>query len=901
MLTILLVACQPTNVMTQPIPSPFPEASTTLALSPSQTSTPTANPTLTSTSTSTNQSGMFELGEPFWLGLGKIISAVFLPGAKQVAIAWGSGVSLNLVETGEELWFQQMPTNLLAFDLQPQTQMFAAALANGSVMIFNAANGAPRRFEGVLQNAYWEDIAWSPDGETIAYQYLDYSTHSSPIYLLDIATGKITEVPNSKLNKGTNPLLIWSPDGLSITEASLNEVCPRFVDIHNGAIRMNLGETGHCYILSTLVFLPGGKTLAVAGQSEAVDILEFPSGRRITSLEGDPREVLGRLIAFPNVNGSLFYNPEGQWIASMGGYEPCYCGNPADQPYYPLVVWDLAHGIVPAQLDRAIEPLAERHRLAAAFEGDNILMLYESGEITRWEFNNPQAVETVIAHVPVRPAEAWTVRWSADGGYVAFSGQYGGVDIYSTATQQLIRRFDPPLDSPALSQGGELVALFDPDKNEEAIYQVQSGQLLRTLPATPVLMGAAFSPDGLYLVYGDGARAVIAEVASGEVSILDPTPIAPVTADMVVSRLIWSPDGQALATVFSVANGDSVGPGVIVLWKRLEDGSFEAIYHVPNVQANYTLPNQVLAIFNPSGSRIALQSMDALEAGHTILVVYDLDTRKVLQTLPEYKPGAWVNDDELLAAEAQYYCWLTHINVISGDKTIGQMSDTNDLVYAPGGIYIAQMANPSARGVVVRDWQSGKIIARAQHDALNLIDYGWSPDGRWLASIGDDGTLRTWSVVIPPLPLVNQVLNRSNLVSVMRWLRLSLEGGQPEQIADLITRNGVTFVLKWPGGAPLHGSNNSASVVRELEKALATGTPACFGYDPDFGSQPDEVMVIYQGMDLDWESAAGHYAPGEVGFVLARINQEWELIFINLVDPEVHFQFLGELNECPDF
>ncbi|MEN4040707.1 MAG: hypothetical protein ROW39_00065 [Anaerolineaceae bacterium] len=56
------------------------------------------------------------------------------------------------------------------------------------------------------------------------------------------------------------------------------------------------------------------------------------------------------------------------------------------------------------------------------------------------------------------------------------------------------------------------------------------------------------------------------------------------------------------------------------------------------------------------------------------------------------------------------------------------------------------MADPPQRGVTVRHWQSGSVVAQAEHQALNLIDYGWSPDGRWLASIGDDGVIRVWRV-----------------------------------------------------------------------------------------------------------------------------------------------------------
>jgi hypothetical protein len=43
------------------------------------------------------------LTHPVWIGRGKIVSAVFLPGVKKIAIGWGNGVSLNTVENGQEL------------------------------------------------------------------------------------------------------------------------------------------------------------------------------------------------------------------------------------------------------------------------------------------------------------------------------------------------------------------------------------------------------------------------------------------------------------------------------------------------------------------------------------------------------------------------------------------------------------------------------------------------------------------------------------------------------------------------------------------------------------------------------------------------------------------------------
>jgi WD40 repeat protein len=59
------------------------------------------------------------------------------------------------------------------------------------------------------------------------------------------------------------------------------------------------------------------------------------------------------------------------------------------------------------------------------------------------------------------------------------------------------------------------------------------------------------------------------------------------------------------------------------------------------------------------------------------------------------------------------------------------------------------MASPPQRGITVKYWKSHAPIAFGEHTSLNLIDLSWSPDGGWLASLGDDGTLLVWPMLMP--------------------------------------------------------------------------------------------------------------------------------------------------------
>ena len=463
----------------------------------------------------------------------------------------------------------------------------------------------------------------------------------------------------------------------------------------------------------------------------------FPDGVRVKTLQSGSRLLGRRLIEFPDAGSPLFSDSAGRWIAYRGGYEPR-----ASSSQFPLIVWDLARGTVKARLNQAVGDLKERHRLAATFDGDSILMLYESGEITRWAFGDPRAQETMLARVSVRPVAPETLTWSADGSHLAFSGLYGGVDVYDTSGR-LVQRFDPPLTTPALSPDGQLAALFDPNQNTEVVYQVRDKQLLKTLPAAPVLLGAAFSPDGRFLAYGVPSRAAVIELASGKVISLDPAAIVPVRAELALTRLIWSPDGQSLITIIEAEPSDEADQGVIILWKCLRDGSFEAVYHIATVQVSNA--GWTLVAFSPSGRRVAVQTMP--QATQLGLIVYDLEAEKVIQTLVEYRLGIWLNDEDLLAVEAQHDTRLTRMNVLSGQKTIGVSAYA--VAHSPDGKFFAQVewsSNHVDSSVNIRKWQNGEVVAQIQGESTLVLDHPWSPDGQWLAAVGNNGTLRLWPV-----------------------------------------------------------------------------------------------------------------------------------------------------------
>jgi WD40 repeat protein len=514
------------------------------------------------------------------------------------------------------------------------------------------------------------------------------------------------------------------------------------VDIHTGQERMHLPHSGQV-VSSVPFFLADGQTLASEGPDGTVDLLRFSDSVKVKTLQSGSRLLGRRLIEFSDAGSPLFADPAGRWIADRGGYEPCYCGSGSIPSQYPLVVWDLARGTVKARLSQAAGDVKERHRLAATFDGDSIVMFYESGEITRWVFSNPRGREAVIAQVPVRPATG-SLNWAADGSRLAFTSLYGGVEVYDT-TGQLSQRFDSPLTAPALSPDGQSVALFDPHRHLELLYRVHDKKLLATFPAMPVSMGAAFSPDGKSLAYGMGNHVAVVEMASGHVVTLALSMVISPQQPLTLTRLEWSPDGQALVGIVKVGTSDEADRGMALLWMRQIEGMY-VLKHwavVPQV-SNETWE---LVSFNPTGKRVALQVIGDDPAAQLGLIVYDLAQEQVIQIPGEYRLSVWLNDEDLLAVEVQPDTRLMRVNVVNGQKTLGVSVDA--IALSPDGEYFAQVeqsSNQTDSSLTIREWQNGEVVAQRNGEAALVRDHAWSPNGQWLTAIGNNGTLRLWPV-----------------------------------------------------------------------------------------------------------------------------------------------------------
>jgi WD40 repeat protein len=392
----------------------------------------------------------------------------------------------------------------------------------------------------------------------------------------------------------------------------------------------------------------------------------------------------GRLVLRSSVGDaitSLAVSPNREWVAAGGGI------------FWAFEVLDASTGNMHAKL-------LNTHAQDGVAWLDNTRVLYlpnpkhvDAMSISQWDMAWAEHTEILLTGYETISSMAWL----PDGERLVTNSGGGTISFWQTRTGQRLEQFQ---------------------------------LLVGTLPLSK--FGPTWiSPVEAWLAAGAEGSLAIVDLEKREVlKWLEHEEIAP---KVYVVELIWSKDGQKLAGL--VGDASHARRLTVVVW---DVRTGERLLTIPegDLESIHTLS------WSPDGKKLVLSL--TLQGSENIerLAVWELDSGKEVQSLDV--PCTTLEINWFAQDQIAFVCYAkTHIWDLMQGKEWESPGPTGYPEISPGGNLA--VTSSAMEGIRLWDFRTGEELALLQAQSDWFRSFAFSPDGKLLASLTEQGSVIVWN------------------------------------------------------------------------------------------------------------------------------------------------------------